>query len=231
MDAISAVGRTLGQAKMDCRTISPTQDRQMGIHFTKRQTDMSSKHRMLFFTPELYLRYNSQDDKIALAADAEWEAEIVRYHQHLDIVRQKMPVQVDELSSLCLHDGDILKRQEQLGPLSSGCFEGWPGPPQLLPLWYRFATLFVRLEDELVTLFYFLCDHMTEQPAAQDWPFSKKREHWLYDEVHWQGDDSGRFTHLILLSSGVVLTIPFVTVLISRVPLSPGSAESCKQSA
>ena len=78
---------------------------------------------------------------------------------------------------------------------------------------------------------YFLCDHMTEQPAAEDWPFSKKREHWLYDEVHWQGGDGGRFTHLILLSSGVVLTIPFVTVLISRVPLSPGNAESGKQSA
>jgi len=101
----------------------------------------------------------------------------------------------------------------------------------LWPFWYGLATLAVRLDNELVTLFYFLCDHMTEQPAAKDWPFSKKREHWLYDEVHWQGGDCGRFTHLILLSSGVVLTIPFGTVLISRVPLSPVSAESGKQSA
>ena len=192
---------------------------------------MPSKHRMLFFTPELYLRYNSQDEKMALAADAEWEAAIARYHQYLATVREEMPSPVDELSRLCLHDGDILKRQEQLGPLSSGCFEGWPGPPPFLPLSYRLATLFVRLENEMVTLFYFLCDHMTEQPAAEDWPFSKKREHWLYDEVHWQEGDGGRFTHLILLSSGVVLTIPFVTVLISRVPLSLGSAESGKQTA
>ena len=35
----------------------------------------------------------------------------------------------------------------------------------------------------------------------------------------------------ILLSSGVVLTIPFLTVLISRFSLSPASAESGKQSA
>jgi hypothetical protein len=231
MDPTSVVGRTLGQGKMHCRTISPIQDRQMGTPFTKRQTDMPSKDKMLFFTPELYLRYNSQDDGIALAADAEWEAAIVKYQDHLASVHEKMPSQVAELSRLCLHDGDILKRQEQLGPLSSGCIEGWPGPPQFLPLWYGLATLFVRFENELVTLFYFLCDHMTEESAADNWPFSKKREHWLYDEVHWQGGDAGRFTHLILLSSGVVLTIPFVTVLISRVPLSPAGAESGKQSA
>jgi len=231
MDLISVVGRTLGQGKMDCRTISRTRDRQQGIPFTKRQIDMPSEHSMLFFTPELYRCYNSQDDEIALAADAEWEAAIVRYHQHLATLREKMPSQVVELSRLCLHDGEILQRQEQQHPLSIGCFEDWPGPPRLWPFWYGLATLAVRLDNELVTLFYFLCDHMNEQPAAKDWPFSKKREHWLYDEVHWQGGDCGRFAHLILLSSGVVLTIPFGTVLISRVPLSPVSAESGKQSA
>ena len=68
---------------------------------------------MQFFTPELYRRYNSQDDEIALAADAEWEAAIVRYHQHLATLREKMPSQVIELSELCLHDGEILQRQEQ----------------------------------------------------------------------------------------------------------------------
>ncbi len=93
------------------------------------------------------------------------------------------------------------------------------------------ASLAVRLDNELVTLLYVLCDHMTEQPAAKDWPFSKKREHWLYDEVHWHEGDLSTFTHLILLSSGVVLAIPFVTVLVSRFDLAPVSAESGKQSA
>ena len=186
---------------------------------------------MLFFTPELYRRYNSQDDKIALAADAEWEEAIARYHQHLAVLHEKMPLQVIELSKLCLHDGEILQRQEQQHPLSVSCFEDSPGPPQSWPFWYGLATLAVRLDNEMVTLFYFLCDHMTEQPAAKDWPFSKKREHWLYDEVHWQGGGRRGFTHQILLSSGVVLTIPFGTVSISRFPLSPVSAESGKQSA
>jgi hypothetical protein len=192
---------------------------------------MPSEHKMLFFTPELYLRYNSQDDGIALAADAEWEAAIVKYHQDLDTLREKMPPQVVELSKLCLHDGDILQRQEQQLPLSIGGSEDWPGRPWLWPLWGRLAKLAVRLDNELVMLIYFLCDRMTEQPAAEDWPFSKKHEHWLYDEVHPHGGDCGGFTHLILLSSGVTLSIPFGTVLISRVPLSPASAESGKQSA
>jgi len=186
---------------------------------------------MLFFTPELYRRYNSQDDETALAADAEWEAAIVRYQQHLAALQEKMPSQVVELSRLCLHDGEILQRQEQQHPLSISCFEDWPGPPRFWPFWYALATVAVRLDDDLATLAYFLSDHMTEQPADEDWPFSKKREHWLYDEIHWHGNDRGGFTHLILLSSGVVLTIPFATVLISRFPLSPVSAESGKQSA
>ena len=57
---------------------------------------------MLFFTPELYRRFNSQDDEIALAADAEWEAAIARYHQHLATLHEKMPSEVIELSRLCL---------------------------------------------------------------------------------------------------------------------------------
>ena len=71
---------------------------------------------MRFFTPELYLRFNSRDDAVALAADAEWEAAIARYNAHLDSFRGKMPSQVVNLSEMCLHDADILLRQEQQEP-------------------------------------------------------------------------------------------------------------------
>jgi hypothetical protein len=241
MELTSVAGRTRGQAQMDCHTISRTRDRHPGIPFMKRQTDMPSKHKMQFFTPELYRRYNSPDDEIALAADAEWETAIVKYHQHLASLRKKMPPQVSELSELCLHDGEILQRQEQQLQSSTGRSkasslslersESWSGPTSSWPSRCEVASLAVRLDNELVTLLYFLCNHITEQPAAKDWPFSNEREHWLYDEVHWQEGERGRFIHLILLSSGVVLAIPFVTVLISRFPLAPVSAESGKQSA
>jgi hypothetical protein len=186
---------------------------------------------MQFFTPELYRRYNSPDEEITLAADANWEAAIAKYHQHLAALDDKMPSQVIELSKLCLHDGEILQRQEQQHPLSPWCFEDWPGPPRFLPFWYGLATLAVRLDDELITLFYFLWDHIAEQRAGEDWPFSKEREHWLYDEIHCQRGDAGKFTHLILLSSGIVVTVPFSTVLISRFSFSPASAQSSNQSA
>lgn len=186
---------------------------------------------MQFFTSELYLRYNAPDEATALAADAEWEAAIARYHQHLNGLYEKMPSQVVELSKLCLHDGEILQREEQQHPLSFGCLEDWPGPSRFWPMWYGLATVAVRIEDEVVTLFYFLCDHLSVQPAPEQWPFRKAREHWLYDEIHWQRGDRGRFTHLVLLSSGVVLTIPFGTVSISRFALAPGTSERGKQSA
>jgi len=34
---------------------------------------------MQFFTPELYLRFNSRDDAVAMAAEAEWEKAITSY--------------------------------------------------------------------------------------------------------------------------------------------------------
>jgi hypothetical protein len=186
----------------------------------KRRTDVPSEHKMLYFTPELYRRFNSEDEAIALAADAEWEAAIARYHQYLTKLQEKAPSRVIELSKLCLHDGEILQRQEDRAD-----------PPRHWPVSDELATLAVRLDDELVTLFYLLRDRITEQSAAEDWPFSREREHWLYDEVHLQRGDRDGFTHQILLSSGVVLTIPFVTVLISRFRLSPVSVENGKQSA
>jgi hypothetical protein len=190
---------------------------------------MRSDHTMQFFTPELYRRYNSPDDAIALAADAEWETAIVQYRQYLSELDEKMPSEVMELSKLGLHDGEILQREEQHHPLAVRYFEGGPSALRHWPFWYGLAILAVRLDEELVTLFYFLSDHVVVQPAAEDWPFSKEREHWLYDEVHWRPGNLGNYAHLILLSSGIVLAIPFSSVSISRFSLS--SAESSKRSA
>jgi hypothetical protein len=191
---------------------------------------MPSELKMLFFTPELYRRFNAPDDDTVLAADAEWETAIARYHEHVEKLRAKMPSEVAELAKLCLHDGEILQRQEQQHPVGRWYLDQSQYGP-FWPLWLGLAILAVQLDNEVVTLFYFLSDHVTEQPAAKDWPFSKAREHWLYDEIHVQGPDRDRFIHLILLSGGVVLTIPFATVAISRFPLSQVGAAGGKHSA
>jgi hypothetical protein len=190
---------------------------------------MPPEDRMLFFTPDLYRRYNSPDEDAAIAADADWEAAIVRYHEYLTSLREKISSQVYELSRLCLHDGVILLRQERQEPVEKlridarPLFREWPN-------WCGVFTLVVKLEDTLVTLCYFLCDHASEK-SSEEWQFSRENEHWLYDEVHWHQNEHGHFTHVILLSTGVVLSIPFSAVLVSRFSASPANAENGKQSA
>ena len=78
--AAGSAARLTGMlGRIPCRIISPIPDRRKGILFTKRQTDMPSDQKMLFFTPELYRRFNSRDQAEALAANAEWEQAIARY--------------------------------------------------------------------------------------------------------------------------------------------------------
>src|SRR5205807_8104926 len=89
-----------------CRIISLTLDHRRDTRFTKRQIDMRSEHTMRFFTPELYLRFNSRDDAVATAADAEWEMAIARFKVYLESFRDKMPSQVVNLSKMCIHDVD-----------------------------------------------------------------------------------------------------------------------------
>jgi len=45
---------------------------------------------MHYFTPELYLRYNSEEDDVADAADAEWEAALKGYRAHLDVLAGRL---------------------------------------------------------------------------------------------------------------------------------------------
>ena len=52
---------------------------------------------------------------------------------------------------------------------------------------------------------------------------SKLRIHWLYDEVDVDERQPGHFLHRVLLSDGRVLEVPFISVIIRRVPLSPSA--------
>jgi len=179
---------------------------------------------MRFFTPELYLRFGSPDDAVALAADAEWETAIARYSAHLESFRGKMPSQVVNLSEMCLHDADILLRQEQQEPFELACDKDGPAPWPWV-LWYGVFTFAVRLDDQVLDILYFLWDHIAEKPAPQDWPFSKSREHWLYDEIDYRPGAGGHFVHHVLLSTGIALSIPFSAVLITRFPVALAEGE------
>jgi len=176
---------------------------------------------MQFFTPELYLRFNSANEEDSMAADEAWEAAIERYGEHLRSIGGRMPSQVVKLTELALHDAEILLRQEQQEPLDNPYTPEWP----LFVPWYGTFTFATRRDDQVVTIDYFLRDHVSEKQPTDNWPFSKSREHWLYDEVHLVGGPGTHFLHNVLLSTGVVLSIPFSTVRIKRFSVAQEEAK------
>jgi hypothetical protein len=178
----------------------------------KPQTEKSSDQVMRFFTPELFLRFNSTDDEVADRADEEWEAAIQEYRDHLDRLGDQLPAQVKKLASLCLHDAEILALEQPIEPLFAVSSEH-------VPPWSGFAILSVRQGDEVVILFYSLWDRVNEHRPEDPWPFSRQRPHWLYDEIDVAPNRQDRFIHRVLLSDGTIMEIPFVSVHVHIIAL------------
>jgi hypothetical protein len=163
---------------------------------------------MKFFKPGLYLRYNSSDDAVADRADRQWERAIRAYRAHLETFANTMNDRVKELAeSLCLHDAELLSIQVDSSP-------GRAKRPPYLP---GVATVSVKSGGTIVNLFYPLWEEVGESTTPKDWPFSRLRTHWLYDEIDLaESGRSPRYWHRILLSDGRVISIPFAEVIIHR---------------
>jgi hypothetical protein len=186
---------------------------------------------MQFFTPQLYQQFNSRDEAVAGRANEEWDEAIQAYHRHLETIRPGMPSQVIALTELCLHDAEVLARSEVVQA-------GGPVYPHDLPLpfpistWSAVAVVTVHLGGEILSLFYSLWDRVGAQDAPETWSFSKRREHWLYAAVPAHGGGGGTvYVHRILLSTGIVLAIPFLSVVVHRFPLPRAADGLAKQSA
>src|SRR5438552_981381 len=178
---------------------------------------------MRFFTPDLYVRFNSPDDAEADRANEEWEEAIGRYEQHLATFRDRMPSQVRKLAELSLHDAEILSRVEEIQP---GGPYGFPELPFPFPVWTAVAIVSVKDEEKIRSLIYCLWDRLRTHTFRENWPFSTEREHWLYDEVDQVSERRGpffhgAFLHRILLSTGMVLEIPFTSVFVHEFSLTP----------
>ena len=75
---------------------------------------------MRFFTPELYLRYNSLVDAVANRADEDWEKAICDYNKHLAKYAKQMNPRVKYLAeALCLHDAELISLEEHAAVLSA----------------------------------------------------------------------------------------------------------------
>ena len=58
---------------------------------------------MKYFTPELIERYGSVNERVAGAADAEWEHALARYESHLQSLEPDFPQHIREFTRLLLH--------------------------------------------------------------------------------------------------------------------------------
>ncbi len=169
---------------------------------------------MKYFTPELYLQYNSKDDNLADLADEAWETAIRTYQGSLDAFRNSIPPRVVELvDGSPLHDAELISFQADL-----------PSPIPEVLVSPMTAAMALKCNQQIVNIDYILWDAVAQSSPYQSWPFSSARVHWLYDEVGLEGSESNgrqRFWHRILFSNGRIAKIPFVDVIISRFSPEP----------
>ena len=85
------------------------------------------------------------------------------------------------------------------------------------------TILSLRQNEKILSLFYLLSERIRQHAPRQNWPFSKRRLHWLYDEIDTDINQPGMFLHRILLSDGRVLEIPFMSVVMHGVSLEPAN--------
>lgn len=188
-----------------CRIINRIPGRQPVTHSMKRHIEKPSERIMQFFTPQLYLQFNSADDAVADRANARWERAVGRYRQHLDELGQRLTPEVRSLTNISLHDADVLTFDPEAELRSENA---------LAPL--SVALLTVRHQEEIISLIYSLSDCVRESRKPRKWPLAEGQVQWLYDEVDAIEGPTSRFVHRILLSDGRALEIPFYAVLIHR---------------
>ena len=146
-----------------------------------------------YFTPDLYLRFNATDARMAEEADADWARATAAYAQHLKDL--KLPKDVESLSKLSPHDAAVTAISEATN------FEGAPG-----------LLIELHHEGKGKALIYSLKGETRTEPAPPKWPFNKVPKLWMYDEVD-AGVESGVFFHRILFSDGAILEIPFIKII------------------
>ena len=187
-----------------CRTANRWIVPRKATRFTKPRSGKPPMpdYEMKFFTPDLYMRYNSLDEKISAEADAEWEQAIENYQRHL----HAMPLteNVKKLSKQCFHDALFLDKTMH--------------PVRFASQFVEVTTLLLRQSDRLIQLIY-----SGKEPVSIDhspeWNLWESAKRWLYDEIDIAENDPRMFLHRILWSDGNVLTIPFADVSHVSVPL------------
>lgn len=142
---------------------------------------------MLYFTPELYLAYQNQNDAIADAAGDQWDAAIEAYRFSFDNVKHLLSNDFRAFfDTICLHDAEVVGELKVNG----------------------FYALGVLPEDvsEPIALFYRLVKPVEVREDVFPKHLQSNRPYWLYEEAGVEGD---HLSQNILLSNGKEVIIHF----------------------
>ena len=161
----------------------------LDIRSMKPLTAKQSEIKMRFFTPDLYLRFNSSDDEIADQANDEWEKAIDSYQRYLKNLN--LSESVKKLTEINLHDAELSDFQE---------------------VDLHQTVMSLKNNQCVYCLIYQTTDLVKKEKFPQKWLFFDQRKHFLYDELDLQGS---AFLHRILWSDGEILEIPFTSIIIS----------------
>ena len=145
---------------------------------------------MTYFTPELFIRLQSEKEEILEKAEIDWEEALTLYRTRLSQVRDELPDSVRELvEGHFLHDAEIL---------GIGAEEAR----------FVIAVRTREPEDELLVLVYELVENA--EIAREVLPESLRSDamHWLHDEIG-VGTAAMEFNHEILFSNGWLVGLRF----------------------
>lgn len=160
---------------------------------------------MKYFTPELFIAFNSSDRKIARDAATQWDKAVAAYDKHLRSIRRKLPQPVRQLTDLYLHDSEFIEFEEAS-----------PNDRRAV------AHVVLRRRGEITFLSYFLLEKPSIARPIKDAVFSSHAVQWLYDEINYQGP--GDFSHEILLSDGRIFRLRFEHLSILTAAPAPETA-------
>jgi hypothetical protein len=145
---------------------------------------------MKYFTPELYIRGNSEDADSLIGIERDWDKALERYERRRTSIKASFPENVQRFqeSGPCLHDAELLQMFQE-------------GEQFILELQPQDAT------TNIVILNFTLAQNPVIHTEALPEEIRSPRAFWLYEE--FDIDRRGQYSFEVLLSNGWVASLKF----------------------
>jgi hypothetical protein len=166
---------------------------------------------MKYFTPELYVRGQADDDETQHEVDRLWDEAVERYDEQLQRIRPELPDHIRFfLDELLLHDADVYSMARQPGKFIMVLRKDIP-------------------PRDLVILTYTLLAEPVVNPAAFPSDHKSHSMLYMYNELDLVHDgDQAYYTESILFGNGWEVQLKFsdVQVTLAQPVFPPGEVTS-----